>query len=370
MPPVHYQIGGFPPRDLDWKRLVPRLNPTATAVARYDGMLAAVPNPAVLLAPLSTQEAVLSSKIEGTQATMGDVLEFEAGEEARSPERREDIHEILNYRAAMRKAAQSLKTLPLCGRILLDAHRVLLTSVRGQNLSPGAYRKAANWIGKPRSTIETARFVPPPPDRISDLMCEWERYAHAEVEDRLIQVAILHAEFEAIHPFADGNGRLGRMIIPLHMWQTKQISRPMFYISGYLEAHRAAYYDGLLAVSRDGDWTGWCEFFLDALKAQAEENLKKTTAILNLHSAMPNRLAELTRSQHASKALAWIFEKPVFQGAEFVKSSGIPKATAHRFLGVLREAGVLRLVKASKGQKAAIYAFPALLNIVDGRKKS
>jgi len=370
MPPVHYHAGGFPPKTIDWQRLVPRLGATAAAVARYDGMLAAVPNPAVLLSPLSTQEAVLSSKIEGTQATMGEVLELEAGEEARSPELREDIREIQNYRAAMRKAAQSLGKLPLCGRVLLEAHRVLLTSVHGQNLSPGAYRKVPNWIGKDRSTIETARFVPPPPDRIGDLMGEWERYAHSQVEDRLVQVAILHAEFEAIHPFADGNGRLGRMIVPLHMWQTKQISLPMFYISGYLELHRETYYDRLLAVSRDGDWTGWCEFFLDGLQAQAEENLQKTKAILSLYSKMPDRLADLTRSQYSGKALTWIFSKPVFQAANFVKSSRIPKPTAHRFLGVLRDAGVLKMIHPAKGRKSAVYAFPALLNIVNGRKRS
>ena len=368
MGPVHYHAGDFPPRDIDWKRLVPRLNPTATAVARYDGMLAAVPNPAILLSPLTTQEAVLSSKIEGTQATMGEVLEFEAGGEARSAERREDIREIQNYRSAMRKAATSLKSLPLCGRILLEAHRALLASVRGQSKTPGAYRKVANWIGREGSTIETARFVPPSPDRIGDLMAAWERYAHAEVEDRLVQVAILHAEFEAIHPFADGNGRLGRMIVPLHLWQTKQISKPMFYVSAYLEARRQAYYDRLLAVSRDGDWTGWCEFFLDGLKAQAEENTKKTKAILDLHTAMPDRLAEVTRSQHASKALAWIFHKPVFRGSDFVRDSKIPRPTAHRFLSVLREAKVLKELKPARGQQTAVFAFPELVNIVEGKK--
>ena len=368
MPAVHYHEGSFPPRDIDWKRLVPRLNPTATAVARYDGMLAAVPNPAILLSPLSTQEAVLSSKIEGTQATMGEVLEFEAAGEARSAERREDIREIQNYRHAMRKAAQSLKNLPLCGRVLLDAHRVLLASVRGQNKSPGAYRKVANWIGKDGSTVETARFVPPSPDRVADLMAGWERYAHSDVEDRLVQTAILHAEFEAIHPFADGNGRLGRMIVPLHLWQTKQIGMPMFYVSAYLEARREAYYDRLLAVTRDGDWTGWCEFFLDALKAQAEENTKKTKAILDLYSAMPDRLADVTRSQHASKAVAWIFHKPVFKGSDFVKASKIPKPTAHRFLGVLREAKVLKELRPARGRRTAIFAFSSLVNIVEGKK--
>ena len=368
MPPVHYQLGSFPPKRLDWARLVPKLGPTAAAVARYDGMLAAVPNPAVLLSPLTTQEAVLSSKIEGTQATMGEVLEFEAGEEAQNSERREDIREIQNYRSAMRKAGQLLGKLPLCGRVLLEAHRVLLGSVRGQNKGPGAYRKGANWIGRQGSTVETARFVPPAPDRIGDLMATWERYAHSDAEDRLVQIAILHAEFEAIHPFADGNGRLGRMIVPLHLWQIKQISKPMFYVSGYLEAHRDAYYDGLLGVSRDGDWTGWCEFFLDALRAQAEENLKKTRAILALHASMAEQLADLTRSQHASRALAWIFAKPVFRSSDFARSSKIPTPTAHRFLTVLRDAGVLKTVKTSRGKLAAVLAFPALVNIVEGRK--
>ena len=368
MPAVHYQLGSFPPKHLDWARLVPKLGPTAAAVARYDGMLAAVPNPAVLLSPLTTQEAVLSSKIEGTQATMGEVLEFEAGEDAKSSEHREDIREIQNYRSAMRKAGQLLGKLPLCGRVLLDAHRVLLNSVRGQNKGPGNYRRVTNWIGRQGSTIATARFVPPPPDRVGELMAAWERYAHAQPEDRLVQIAVLHAEFEAIHPFADGNGRLGRMIVPLHLWQTKQISKPMFYVSGYLEAHRDAYYDRLLGVSRDGDWTGWCEFFLDTLRAQAEENLKKTRAILALHASMSEQLADLTRSQHASRALAWMFAKPVFRSSDFVQSAKIPTPTAHRFLTVLRDAAVLKTVKPARGTQAAVFAFPALVNIVEGRK--
>ncbi|NDD82608.1 MAG: Fic family protein [Verrucomicrobia bacterium] len=245
---------------------------------------------------------------------------------------------------------------------------MLLNSVRGQNKGPGNYRRVTNWIGRQGSTIATARFVPPPPDRVGELMAAWERYAHAQPEDRLVQIAVLHAEFEAIHPFADGNGRLGRMIVPLHLWQTKQISKPMFYVSGYLEAHRDAYYDRLLGVSRDGDWTGWCEFFLDALRAQAEANLKKTRAILALHASMSEQLADLTRSQHASRALAWMFAKPVFRSSDFVKSAKIPTPTAHRFLAVLREAAVLKTVKPARGTQAAVFAFPALVNIVEGRK--
>jgi len=169
MPPVLYHEGRFPPQALDWESLIPLLGPAAAAVARYDGMLAAVPNPEVLLSPLTTQEAVLSSRIEGTQATMGEVLEFEAGQEASTPERREDIREVLNYRKAMHEAERLLATLPLSQRVLRAAHKVLLSGVRGQNRAPGEYRKVPNWIGPAGCSIEDAYFVPidaencPPP---------------------------------------------------------------------------------------------------------------------------------------------------------------------------------------------------------------
>jgi Fic family protein len=367
MAAVPYHEGRFPPAVLDWPRLIPLLGPAAAAVARYDGMLAAVPNPAVLLAPLTTQEAVLSSRIEGTQATMGEVFEFEAGQEAASPERREDIQEVLNYRAAMREAERLLADVPLSQRVLREAHKVLLAGVRGQNKSPGEYRRIPNWIGPPGCTVETARFVPISADRLPTAMSAWERYAHEDAPDRLVQLAILHAEFEALHPFLDGNGRLGRMIIPLFLWQTGLIRRPMFYVSAYFEARREAYYDGLLAVSRDDDWTGWCRFFLDAIRTQAEDNLAKAQAILALYDEMKRRVPEMTRSQYAIQALDWIFERPIFRTTDFVGAAGIPAPTARRFLGVLQEGAVLRVLAAGSGRRAGILAFPALLNIAEGR---
>ena len=257
MPPVHYYDGRFPPEErLDWLALVPLLGPAVAALARYDGVLAAIPNPGVLLAPLMTQEAVLSSRIEGTQATMGEVLQFEAGQEVDSPERRGDIEEIRNYRAAMRNVEKMLETLPLSVRVVREAHRVLLSGVRGRNKSPGEYRRIPNWIGPPGCAIEAATFVPIGAEKLDGAMSVWERYIHQDTPDLLVQAAVLHAEFEALHPFLDGNGRLGRMLVPLFLWQRGLISRPMFYISAYFEAHRDEYYDGLLAVSRDEDWTG------------------------------------------------------------------------------------------------------------------
>ena len=368
MSPVHYPMGQFPPESIDWLPLIPHLGPTAAAVARYDGMLAAIPHPDVLLSPLTTQEAVLSSRIEGTQATFGEVLEYEAGQPAVSPERREDIKEVLNYRAALREAEQLLTTLPLSQRVIRAAHRVLLDGVRGRHLSPGEYRRIPNWIGPPGCGIEQARFVPIAAEQLPEAMSRWERYAHSEATDRLVQLAVLHAEFESLHPFLDGNGRLGRMLVPLFLWQSGLIRRPMFYISAYFEAGRGAYYDGLLAVSRDGDWTGWCLYFLQAVRTQAEANLQKAQAILALFEAMKRRLPELTRSQYANHALDWIFARPIFRSSDFVATAQIPEPTARRFLSVLQQADILKAISAGRGRRAAVLAFPELLNIAEGRE--
>lgn len=368
--PVHYHIGQFPPdQRLDWSRLIPLLGPTAAAVARYDGMLAAIPNPDVLLSPLITQEAVLSSRIEGTQATIGEVLEFEAGGRAPdSTERREDIHEVLNYRSAMAEARKLLKELPLSQRVICAAHAVLLTGVRGEGKSPGVYRRVPNWIGAPGCAIEDARFVPIAADRLPDAMSAWERYIHEGVADRMVQLAVLHAEFEALHPFLDGNGRLGRMLVPLFLWQHDLIRAPMFYVSAYFEARRDAYYDGLLGVSREDNWTGWVEFFLSALREQAEDNLRKSKGILELYEHMKVQVVEITRSQYAIRALDWMFERPIFSASHFRDAAGVPKPSVQRILASLRDGNVLRVVAPSSGRRAAILIFPALLNITEGQE--
>ena len=371
MAAVLYHAGGFPPADLDWEALVPLIGPASAAVARYDGMLVAIPNAGVLLAPLSTQEAVLSSRIEGTQATMGEVLEFEAGQEPESPERRDDIREVLNYRAAMRQAEKTLEDQPLSQRVIREAHQVLLDSVRGEGKSPGEYRRVPNWIGPPGCDIGEATFVPIGADRLPDAMSAWERYMNGDVNgdaaDLLVQLAVLHAEFEALHPFLDGNGRLGRMLVPLFLWRRGLIRAPVFYISDYFEAHRDTYYEGLLAVSRDGDWTGWCRFFLEAVRVQAEENLARTQNIFDLYDVMKRRVADLTRSRYAIHALDSIFERPIFRRADFQAMAGLSRGTAQRILDVLCNEDVLRVVSPGSGRRGAVLAFPDLLNIAEGR---
>ena len=368
MAAIHYHEGRFPPEArIHWPALTPLISPAVAALVRYDGTLGTVPNPRVLLSPLTTHEAVLSSRIEGTQATMSEVLEFEAGKEAESPERQADIHEVLNYRAAMREAERMLETLPLCQRVVREAHRILLSGVRGENKSPGDYRRIPNWIGPPGCTVEQATFVPIGADKLPAAMSTWERYLNQDAPDRLVQLAVLHAEFEALHPFLDGNGRLGRMLVPLFLWQCRLISQPMFYISAYFEARRDAYYERLLAVSRDDTWTEWCGFFLEAVRVQAEENLTKARGILDLYEDMKGRVADVTRSRYAIHTLDWIFEHQIFNSSSFAANAGIPDRTARRLLAALCGHEILRVIKPGNGRRGTILVFPDLLNIAEGR---
>ncbi len=365
--PVEYHDGKFPPQNLDWGALVPHIGSANAALGSYNGALSAVLNPEVLLAPLTIREAVLSARIEGTQATMGEVYQFEAGQPAATPERKDDIDEILNYRRAMLHAEMMLKDLPLSLRVVREAHSILLSGVRGRDKSPGEYRRIPNWIGPPGCKIEEAKFVPVGAEKLGEAMDRWERFIHAEQPDLLVQAAVLHAEFEAIHPFLDGNGRLGRMLVPLFLWQRGLIGRPMFYISAYFEAHRDDYYDGLLAVSKDDDWTGWCRFFLSAVRAQSEDNLTKTKGILELYDRMKLRVSEATRSRYAIHALDWIFQNPVFSSKLFADGSEIPGPTARRVLNALVDREVLSVFRVSGGRRPAIFIFQDVLDVAEGR---
>lgn len=367
--PVTYHYGKFPPAKILWEKLIPLIGPASAALARYDGTLAAVPNSAILLSPLTTQEAVLSSRIEGTQATMGEVLEYEAEGDTKdiTPERKADINEVLNYRHAMRRSIELLKELPLCQRIIKEAHRILMTGVRGHGKSPGEYRKIPNWIGPAGCSIEEARFVPISADQLQRGVDTWERYVHEDAPDRLVQLALLHAEFEALHPFLDGNGRLGRMCVPLFMYKHGLIESPMFYISAYFESNRDEYYERLLAISRDDNWTDWCAFFLRAVTAQAIDNQAKASDILKLYEDKKAQLVALTHSQYAIHALDFLFSRPIFAATDFSNSKNIPSPTAKRIIAILRDNSILKVMREASGRRPAIYALWELLNIAEGK---
>jgi len=371
MTPVHYHLGKFPPTDIDWPRLIPLIGPANAGLARYDGLLSAIPDANVLLSPLTTQEAVLSSKIEGTMITMGEVLEIEAG--ADLPEftkaKREDAEEVLNYRSAMRACVAELIDRPLSQHLIRGAHAILLRGVRGSNKSPGSYRTKQNWIGPAGCTIEEASFVPIAPEYVRHNMDNWEEYLRRTSEpDVLVQLAVLHVEFEAIHPFEDGNGRLGRMLVPLYLFERGLLNSPDFYMSEYLETNRAEYQERLRAVSRNGDWNGWCAFFLRGIISQAAENEKRARIILKLYEIIKNRVLDLTRSQHAIRAVDFIFQTPIFSGPIFLNQAGIPRPTASRILGALRDANIIQTIVQSRGRRPGIFGFRELLNAAEGRE--
>ncbi len=365
---VHYHQGRFPPPLLDWAQLIPLVGPANAAVARYEGVLAGVPNPDLLLGPLTTQEAVLSSRIEGTQATLGEVLEFDAvgDPDDESTPKKADIREVANYRRALKEATRLLGELPLSQRVVRDTHRVLMDGVRGRSKDPGEYRRVPNWIGAPGCPVEEARFVPVGADALPVAMDAWESYIHAEAPDRLVQLAIVHAEFEAIHPFLDGNGRLGRLLVPLFLFSHGLLTQPNFYLSGFLEANREEYYNRLLAVSRDDDWTGWCTFFLRAIIEQADTNRRKALAILVLYQARKSWIVEAIPSQYAVRALDWMFKRPIFKSADFIAHADVPEPTARRILRLARDGGLLSVLVEGRGRRGAVLIFPELLNIAEG----
>ncbi len=367
MPPVHYHLEKFPPRDIDWARLVPLIGQANAALARYDGLLRAIPNAAVLLSPLTTQEAVLSSRIEGTNVTMGEVLEIEAGADRHvSQPKREDAEEIWNYRNALNFAAKAVAETPLSAHILRQAHALLMQGVRGRDKDPGSFRNEQNWIGHPGCAMEEAAFVTIAQAQLQIGLDQWSAYAALRNEpDPLVQLAIVHAEFEALHPFKDGNGRLGRMIIPLFLFERRILCGPNFYMSGYLEARRDQYIALLRSISREGAWTDWCAFFLEGLVQQASDNQSKAQDILALQQRMMREVADLTRSQYAGRAVDFLFSLPIFSSTHFVETAGIPRPTALRFLAVLREAGILRFLWEGAGRRPAIMMFSDLLAIAE-----
>lgn len=370
--PVYYHLGKFPPAELNWKKLIPVIGKANASLARYDGLLSAIPNASVLLSPLTTQEAVLSSKIEGTHVTMGEVLELEAGGEPGdiTQPKRDDAEEIINYRIALRACVDELRERPLSQHMLRQAHYLLMQGVRGRDKTPGSYRSDQNWIGPKRCKIEEAGFVPIAPEHLDAGMGAWEAYMNSEGElDPLVQLAIVHLEFEALHPFKDGNGRLGRMLVPLYLYKKGVLSSPDFYMSGYLEDHREEYQERLRAVSRDDAWTEWCEFFLQGIVEQSAENERKARAILALYEQVKNQVVEETHSQHAIRAVDFLFQQPIFSAPVFTEHSEIPKPTAARILTLLRDdMGLLHTIREGKGRRAGIYAFGDLLNIAEGRK--
>jgi len=348
---------------LDWMKFIHLIGKANYELAQYAGILVGMVNPELLLSPLSTKEAVISSRIEGTQATLEDVLKFEASQ-IKEGAKSEDIREIINYRKALEHAVDYLKTRPTCLKLCKEMHYILLDSVRGRDKGRGEYRTIQNWIGSPGSPIEKATYVPPPPDRLMEFLSNLEEYMHYEEKDRLVQLALIHAQFEIIHPFIDGNGRLGRILIPLFLIDKSMLKAPVFYISEYIDEHRDIYYDRLSEITKNNNWESWVEFFLTTIIEQSKNNSKKAKAILDLYDNMKEEVEQKLRSQYSIRTLDTIFENPIFNTTMFMKKSGIPRASAARILNILEKSKIVSILIKGSGKRSSLMAFEKVLNIV------
>lgn len=337
------------------------------SLARLNGMLSEKSYANVLLSPMMTQEAVLSSRIEGTRSTIDEVYSLEAGEESTEAQKL-DVQEILNYRKAMRFATHSLKDRGLTLGLIKEMHAILLQSVRGQNKHPGLVRDTQNWIGAPGSSIEQATYVPPSPATVEAYLENWMENAISDEVDPLLQSGILHAQFELIHPFHDGNGRVGRLLIPLYLHSKGLLERPVFYLSEYFEAHREEYIDCLNALHQNPTaWEPWLLFFLRAVDEQARENMRRAAAMQRLYKELQTEFPNITNSASCGLLLDAIFENPIFSKPIISgRIHEVNTATIHRMINSLLDAGILHMRTNGAGRRAATYQLRELSLIAQG----
>jgi Fic family protein len=329
------------------RRSVRLLGEAEAALGRLDGVGRLLPNPYLLTRPYLLREAISSTWIEGTRASMADIYEVDAAGGVPSP----DVEEVLGYVDAMRWAIDQLDTLPLSTRLLREMHRRLMAGVRGRERTPGELRTTQNWIGAPGSTIETARFVPPPPERLAALLTDWERFANDDAEmPLLVQNALLHAQFEIIHPFLDGNGRLGRLLLVYFLIARGRLSAPLLYLSSYLERERPRYYEALQSVSERGDIVPWVDLFLTAVETQASDAVTRAERVVALRERYRHAAASIG-SAHALALVDLICENPLVTTRLVEERLGVSRPTSLRLLRQLELRGVLRKGEAgARGQ--------------------
>lgn len=366
---VDYHYGKFPPNNLNFGRLMRGLLDAQAALTRYDELLANMKNSEFLLAPLRRQEAVVSSRMEGTISTLDEVLAIEAensdGDEEAFKRARSEAVETFLYSRAMLNAQRHLENgVPLSEWLVRATHQTLLSYGRGAKMSPGSYKNEQNYIGE--TFRKNVSFIPISPERLPEGMTAWASYINDENVPAVLRTAISHVEFEALHPFKDENGRLGRMLITLLLWQSKVIRKPHFFVSQIFEERKDEYIERMRRVSSHGEWNEWCEFFFDGLCEQANRNIDTARQVFSLYEEMKDRIREETNSQWSISALDFLFANPVFRNTRFTKGAGIPGHVARRMTRILRDSGVIIEQSPASGRRPALYSFEPLLTIVRG----
>lgn len=363
---VQYHYEKFPPQNLDYGKIVNSLLKATDALARYDQMLKNMHNSEILLAPLRNQEAVISSRMEGTISTMDEILKFEADSE-NDPEEaknvRSEVFETILYQRALLNGQRAMKDgYPLSQHLIKTLHQQLLSFGRGAQKSPGQYKTEQNYLAD--KIKQKVLFTPISPEKLNDGLEKLFTYIKDGSDPILIKTALMHLEFEALHPFQDGNGRIGRMLITLLLWSSGTISEPHFYVSGYMEEHKDEYIDTMRNVSENNNWEAWCIFFLNAIEKQAIRNLEIAERIKNLYEDMKPVFSDALSSKWSVNALDYIFTNPIFRNNRFTSKSGIPGPTAARFTRILLDKELLRTLEESSGRRPALYAFEPLLKLV------
>ena len=349
------------PPALDWTpRLIGLLSEADRLIGRLAGEGGRLPNPHVLMRPFTRREAVLSSKIEGTQATLGELLAAEAGIAVeRSPD---DLREVGNYVVALEHGMARLKQLPICVRLIKELHEKLMTNVRGHHATGGEFRKIQNWIGQPGCTPETAAFVPPPPDDVEPGLAAWETFLHESDLPPLITIALAHYQFEAIHPFLDGNGRVGRLLITLFLIERRILPTPLLYLSAFFEASRRDYYEGLRGVSERGAWPDWLEYFLLGVARMSEDAVRRAGRInAKLAEWQTSVSGESTKTP--LRVVELLAANPFITAKGSVEKLGIAFTTAQRAIERLERLGIVQ--QSGTAKRDRVYCAKALLEILE-----
>jgi Fic family protein len=349
------------PPELDWTpRLISALSDADRLVGRLAGEGGRLANPHILIRPFVRREAVLSSKIEGTQATLGELLAAEAGAIVnRSPE---DLQEVGNYVVALEHGISRLKKLPLCVRLTRELHKKLMTGVRGHQAEPGRFRNIQNWIGKPGSTVATASYIPPPPGEVEPCLAAWEKFLHESNLPPLVTIALAHYQFEAIHPFIDGNGRVGRLLITLFLIERQILPAPLLYLSAFFEASRRDYYDGLRGISERGAWNDWIEYFLLGVARMSEDALSRATRINQLLAQWQKRVSGAS-SKSPLRVVELLGANPFITTNGVANRLGVAFTTAQRAIERLERVGIVKQM--SEAKRDRVYCAGALLDILE-----
>lgn len=363
---VHYHYDQFPPQQLNYASFVDSLIKATDAIARYDQMLKNMHNSEILLAPLRNQEAVISSRMEGTVSTMDEILKYEAdydGDTADTSNVRLEVIETILYQRALKASQGAMDDgYPISQSMIKAIHQRLLSLGRGASKSPGEFKTEQNYLADRNK--KKILFIPIRPEKLQDGLDILFEYISHSAEPALMKAAMAHLEFEALHPFKDGNGRIGRMLITLMLWQSGTISAPHFYVSSYFEENKNEYIDTMRRVSETGDWDEWCGFFLDAIQQQAKRNLIIAENIRNLYEEMKQKLSDILSSKWHVNVLDFVFTNPVFRNNKFTSNSGIPAATAARFTRSLLDKRIIHTLEEASGRRPALYSFEPLMDLV------